>query len=1125
MHPRRRSLRALPLDVSVDLLETRRMLSTLSVLAAGVEGTENLELHIDGQVVQSWNNLGTGAYAGDYVTLNYETPATLMADQVRLVFTNDVFDPATGTDSNVRVDAILLDGIRYETESPTVYSTGTWLPADGIVAGYRTSEYLHTNGYLQYASVGGSGSLLDIVARGDAGGETFDVRVGGIPVATFVATTEDARYSVPLADVVAIDQVEIAFTNDLYDPVAGVDRNLHIDYVAIDGTRFETEDPSVYSTGTWLPEDGIVPGYRLSETLHTNGSFRYGQAREPGAIGLTLATLSIDESLGNLTVVIFRSGGTDGEVTVDYTTVAGSADATDFQPISGTLTFADGATDEFLTIPIVDDTDVEAQESFSFVLSNPTGGARLGEITTQVVSIDDNDQAVGGVLYAEDFEGSSDWVVDPLGTDTATTGIWETGIPDATERNGNSLQLWGGQESDGALVTGASGGSSAGSNDIDNGVTSAWSPEVVLPENLASELRFAFNFAHMDNANPDDFFRVAVVAGSQTTTVFETRGAIAIRQGQWQDVAVDLSAYAGQSIRLLVQAADAGGGSVVEAAVDNLVVEAIPEAPGELSIANPSINLDESAGVATVIVTRTSGRSGPVSVAYTTRADSATPGDYTSTSGVLNFADGQTTQSVSIPINNDNLDEDLESFFFDLANPTGGATLGGQTRATITIADDDSSVPDYLPDLTPIASTLTEQLRLDTTQISGRRLMRFSTEVANSGDGPLEIWGGSASGSTQQVFQRVYQADGGSRDRLAGEFVYHAEHGHIHFEGFAVYNLRATTGTQEIVASGGKTSFCLINIRQPLPNVTAVAGRVHGRGGSSCGQFQGISTGYSDVYSSSLPDQWIDITGVPDGEYWLEMIADPDDRIQELDESNNSVRVRISLQNGRPSSVAAAPGHLLGPYVQTEGRTVTVFGSSTSDVFRVDLASRELTVNDVAIPLDRRVSRVVLDGVGGDDVLELRGSSRSERVKTNDVGLDVRTRGLRLETKSIADTRLDMAGGRDRLRAEGSVSADALVVGTTELAFSSRFGTLLGTGFDSVRLRGGGGEDAVTLVGSVQTEGRSWERVLGTQGDIRFRDFQDFAAFATYSDIVWANPSAAQEALSQILAHRDDPAA
>ena len=48
-----------------------------------------------------------------------------------------------------------------------------------------------------------------------------------------------------------------------------------IDKIDIDGQVFETEDPSVFSTGTWLPEDGVQDGFGRGETLATVGYFQY----------------------------------------------------------------------------------------------------------------------------------------------------------------------------------------------------------------------------------------------------------------------------------------------------------------------------------------------------------------------------------------------------------------------------------------------------------------------------------------------------------------------------------------------------------------------------------------------------------------------------------------------------------------------------------------------------------------------------------------------------------------------------------------------------------------------------------------------------------------------------------
>ena len=58
---------------------------------------------------------------------------------------------------------------------------------------------------------------------------------------------------------------------------------------------------------------------------------------------------------------------------------------------------------------------------------------------------------------------------------------------------------------------------------------------------------------------------------------------------------------------------------------------------------------------------------------------------------------------------------------------------------------------------------------------------------------------------------------------------------------------------------------------------------------------QGIDVGYADVYSRDLPNQWIDVSSVPNGDYWLEITTDPDNRIQESNETNNTDYRRITL--------------------------------------------------------------------------------------------------------------------------------------------------------------------------------------------------------------------------------------
>lgn len=118
--------------------------------------------------------------------------------------------------------------------------------------------------------------------------------------------------------------------------------------------------------------------------------------------------------------------------------------------------------------------------------------------------------------------------------------------------------------------------------------------------------------------------------------------------------------------------------------------------PGTLafSASGFSVNEDGTPG-AVVTVTRTGGSSGAVSATITPGDGTATaPGDYNKTPIVVNFASGDTTaKSVIIPIVDDQIVEPSETINLTLGSATGGATLGTQKTATLTIVDNDSLNP------------------------------------------------------------------------------------------------------------------------------------------------------------------------------------------------------------------------------------------------------------------------------------------------------------------------------------------------------------------------------------------------------------------------------------------------
>ena len=287
------------LRFDVESLEDRQMLSTVDVFAAGVTNEETIELQIGGQTVETFENLGGDAYAGEFIKLSYLSDEPVDSSQIRIAFTNDAFDAENGIDRNVRIDKIVVDGETIETESANVFSTGTWKAEDGVQPGFRRSEYLHSGGYFQFAagSDGGGqvdGSTVDIIVRGDEGAERFNLLINGTVVGTYSVTTQFQTIRYTHDGSVNADDVRIEFINDEWDPERDIDANLIVDRIVIDGEAFETEGSSVFSTGSWLPGDGTQPGFGRSDTLNSNGYFQYSSSGGDNGGGGTVEGSTIE---------------------------------------------------------------------------------------------------------------------------------------------------------------------------------------------------------------------------------------------------------------------------------------------------------------------------------------------------------------------------------------------------------------------------------------------------------------------------------------------------------------------------------------------------------------------------------------------------------------------------------------------------------------------------------------------------------------------------------------------------------------------------------------------------------------------------------------------------------------
>jgi len=204
--------------------------------------------------------------------------------------------------------------------------------------------------------------------------------------------------------------------------------------------------------------------------------------------------------------------------------------------------------------------------------TNAVSGGAASTTPTNGFNIPASCQGGGGgetVVFNDTFETALGWQTNANGTDTATTGAWERGDPEATD-SGGVKQLGTTTSGVNDLVTGRLlGAAGAGTNDIDGGTTSIRSPAITLPATGNLTLTFNQYLAHGTNATNADFLRVSVV-GNTTSVVFQRIGAATNVNGVWAGATASLNSFAGQTVRILVEAADAATASLVEAGIDDV---------------------------------------------------------------------------------------------------------------------------------------------------------------------------------------------------------------------------------------------------------------------------------------------------------------------------------------------------------------------------------------------------------------------------------------------------------------------------------------------------------------------------------------------------------------------------
>jgi|GEM_PF-376245 len=327
-------------------------------------GTDNATQQINVQYRTSptgtWTNV-PGAYFTDVTTAGSATQVTAL----------DVILPA-GADNAAKLEIRIL--------TTNAGGSDEWVGIDDIVVSSTSAgATLSIDDTAAYEGTGGANSIVFTVTRtGDTSGAStadWTVTPGS---GSFGASAGDFAAAQPLTGQVSFAAGEASKTITLAlltdsDPEA--DEGFTVTLSNAAGATFA--DAS--ATGTIVNDDGPPPLVTITDVSQAEGN-----------AGPTVFSFTVT-----------RTGGT-GAFTVDYATAPGTAAAgSDFVATSGTLSFAAGENSKTIDVTVNGDSEGELSETFSVLLSNPTGFAVIADTSGTGTIVNDD------LLYIHQIQGSS----------------------------------------------------------------------------------------------------------------------------------------------------------------------------------------------------------------------------------------------------------------------------------------------------------------------------------------------------------------------------------------------------------------------------------------------------------------------------------------------------------------------------------------------------------------------------------------------------------------------------------------------------------------------------------------------------------------------------------------------
>ncbi|MEN8822454.1 MAG: Calx-beta domain-containing protein [Abyssibacter sp.] len=608
---------------------------------------------------------------------------------------------------------------------------------------------------------------------------TDDDSTVALDAATYSVIENEGVVTVSLTRTGAFGEISVDYATADGSAVAGTD------YTATNGTVTWLDGESGAKTVTVavLNDDAPESAKDFSLTLSNPQPAGTVTLVDPTTTTITIAdddsivemdavTLSVDENGGTVTVSASRSGSALGPASVNIATTDGTAiSGIDYDQTSAGLSWVDGETgSKSVSIPILDNTDVEGDLTFAVALSAPTPTDRthLGTQTQTDVTIVDNDSIIelaSATVTAVESDGSLVISATRTGSFGAATVNYAT--------------------ADGSAQAGTHYGAASGTFEWADGEDGTQSVTISLTDDADVNADRDFSLS-IDTPSPSANVQLgsttttAVTLTNDDSTISLTTASLSAPEGDGQIVFIaertgdfgaatidfataDGSAtapgdYTANSGSLSWNDGEAGQKMITVTIADNDVVDA--DRDFSLTLSNPDpntrvrlgaidaatatildddtvITLDaatasaiESDGTVTLTATR-SGTRGTATVTVRTADGSAAAGvHYTGIDSSLSWADGEDgSKSITVEIADDLVVNDDRDFTLSISNPmpSGLVQLGAVTQSAITVVNNDSSIAMEVASVSAVENDGTVTLRAVRTGGFGAASVDFAT--------------------------------------------------------------------------------------------------------------------------------------------------------------------------------------------------------------------------------------------------------------------------------------------------------------------------------------------------------------------------------------------------------------